>query len=304
MTFSRLLLVDGAERVRIEGRGTIAGSGRVLRTVHGAVPNLIRVRSSGGVAIQDVLLRDAAAWTVHILASRDVAVGNVKILNDRGVLNTDGVDIDMSSGVRVDRAFVSTKDDAVCVKATRNGGLAGDVRDVRVTRCVVSSRDAALKIGSETDADRIADIAFEDCWVFDSGRAMSVVVRDGATVERVAFRRIGIGPRVDHLVEQVIGVRDPEARYGTVRDLAFEDVSAPEYEPPASAWTWYAQFRPGRPADGSDVSVFEGADESHAVEGLRLRNVAVRGRRLTSAAEAREVAGLTIGDHVRNMEIE
>jgi hypothetical protein len=133
---------------------------------------------------------------------------------------------------------------------------------------------------------------------------MSVVVRDGAAVERVAFQRIAIGPRVASLVEQVIGARDPEARCGTVRDLAFEDVTAPEDEPPASAWTWYTQFRPGLPPERADVPVFAGVDDAHAVDGLRLRSVVVRGRRLTSAAVAREIAGLTIGDHVRSVEID
>jgi hypothetical protein len=89
-----------------------------------------------------------------------------------------------------------------------------------------------------------------------------------------------------------------------VRGLAFEHVSAPEYELPPSAWTWYAQFRPGRPAEGADVPVFAGADDGHAVEGLRLHDVVVRGRRLTSTAEARDVARLTIGAHVRGVEID
>lgn len=303
MTFSRLLLVDGASGVRIRGHGTISGSGSVLRKRHGAVPNLVRVRGSRDVAIEDVLLRDAAAWTVHLLASSDVRLANVRVLNDRDNLNTDGIDPDMCSRVRIDRAFVYTKDDAVCVKASRNGGLAHGVRDVRVTRSILSARDAALKIGSETDVPRIEDVAFEDCWVFQSGRAMSVVVRDGATVERVAFRRITVDRGVDHLVEQVIGVRDPERRLGAIRGLAFEDVIAPDYEVPASAWTWYAQYRPGRPRAGSEVPVFEGADDGHQVEGLRLRNVVVRGQRLASAEAARDVAGLTIGDHVRDVDI-
>lgn len=303
MTFSRLLLVDDAEGVRIRGHGTISGSGSALRKRHGAVPNLIRVQGSRDVAIEDVLLRDAAAWTVHLLASSDVALANVRVLNDRDNLNTDGIDPDMCSGVRIDRAFVYTKDDAVCVKASRNGELSGGVRDVRVTGSVLSARDAALKIGSETDATRIEDVVFEDCWVFESGRAMSVVVRDGATVERVAFRRIVVDRGVDHLVEQVIGVREPEERLGVIRDLAFEHVTAPAYVVPPSAWTWYAQFRRSRPGEGSEVPVFEGADERHPVDGLRLRNVVVRGQRLASADAARDVAGITIGDHVRNVDI-
>ena len=104
-------------------------------------------------------------------------------------------------------------------------------------------------------------------------------------------------------MEQVIGVRDPEAGLGSIRDLVFEDITAPDYRVPAGAWTWYAQFRPGRPAEGTPVPVFSGADAGHQVDGLRLRNVVVNGRLLTSIEEAEAVAGLTVGPFVTDLEI-
>jgi polygalacturonase len=301
MTFSRLLLIDRADNVRITGRGTIDGDGTFLRTHHRAAPNLLRIRQSSRVTIEDVLFRNAAAWSLHVLASSDVTIRNVKVINDRANLNTDGIDVDMSTDVAIDEAFIHTKDDAICVKATGNGGLTGDPTRIRVTNSVVSALDAGLKIGSEASSGSITDVVFERDFVFDAGRAMSIVVRDGATVERVAFRAIGIGANVDHLVEQVLGVRDPDSALGAIRDLVFEDIAAPAYTPPASNWTWYAQFRPGRPGLDAVVNVFEGADEAHAVDRLRLTNVVVNGRPLDDARTAASVANLTVGPHVRNV---
>ena len=300
MTFSRLLLVDLAEGVRITGRGTIDGAGSVLRKVHGAAPNLLRVRSSRDVAVRDVLFRNSAAWSLHVLASRDVTFDNVKLLNDRTNLNTDGIDPDMSTDVRIERCFVYTKDDAICVKASGNGGLTGDPARIVARGNLLSSVDAALKVGTESAAATFSDIRFEDNHVFETGRAMSVVVRDGATYDGITFSGVDIGPGVEHLVEQVIGVRDPAADLGVVRNLVFKDVSAPSYGPPATNWTWYAQFRPSRPGPEERVKVFEGADETHGVEGLTLRNVVVNGAHLRDAATAADVAGLAIGEHVRN----
>ena len=301
MTFSRLLLVDRAEHVRIRGRGTIDGAGTVLRTQHGAAPNLLRVRESADVVIEEVLFRNAAAWSLHVLASRLVAMRNVKVINDRANLNTDGIDLDMATDVSIEGAFIHTKDDAICVKATGNSDLTGDPARITVTDSVVSSLDAALKVGTETAATTISDIVFEDVFVFDSGRAMSVVVRDGAIVERVTFRRIRVGTGVDHLVEQVIGVREPEGGLGVIRNLTFEEVVAPDWTPPASNWTWYAQFRPGRPSRDAPVDLFEGADPAHAVDGLAFRRVVVNGHHLIDAPTARDVAHMTIGPHVRNV---
>jgi hypothetical protein len=304
MTYSRLLLVDRADNVRITGHGTIDGNGAHLRGRHGIAPNLIRVRESTNVSIEDVLFRDAAAWTIHVLACRDVAIRNIKVINDRSTLNTDGIDLDMSSDVTVDRSFIYTKDDAICVKATGNSDLVADPQRILISRNVVSSLDAGLKLGSESAASTFSDIIFEDNDVFDTGRAMSLVVRDGATYERVTFRRIRVGSRVDHLVEQVIGVRDPAAGLGAVRNLTFDDVTASAFERPASNWTWYAQYRPGRPGPDTMVPAFEGADERHAVDGLRLRGFVVNGRRLTDAETARRVANLTIGPNVRGVTFE
>lgn len=301
MTFSRLLLVDRAHDVRIGGRGTIDGAGTFLRTQRNAVPNLLRVRESSRVSVADVLIRNSAAWSLHVLASRDVDLRNVKVLNDRANLNTDGIDVDMSSDVTIERSFIHTNDDAICVKATRNSDLSGDVARVRATHNLVSSLDAALKLGTESEAAVFSDISFEDNFVFESGRAMSVVVRDGATYERVAFRRIHVGPRVEHLVEQVMGVRDPAAALGTIRGLSFEDISADDFVRPAGNWTWYAQFRPERPGPEAAVNVFEGADEVYAVDGLTLRRFVVNGERLRDPANAESAANLTIGPHVRHV---
>jgi polygalacturonase len=304
MTFSRLLLIDRAEGVRIWGQGTIDGSGTHLRTQHGAAPNLLRIRESRNVDVSGVLFRNAAAWSLHVLASRDVRIHDLAVINDRENLNTDGIDPDMSRDVTIERCSIYTKDDGVCVKATGNSDLHGDPERILVRHCLVSSRDAALKVGTESEAERFRDIHFEDCAVFDSGRAMSVVVRDGAVYEDIVFRDIDVGPRVDHLVEQVVGAREPEARLGSVRHLQFERVRAPEFEPPASNWTWYAQFRPDRHSADDRVPVFAGADETHAVDELTLRDVVVGGQRLVDADSAERIAGITFGENVRNVRFE
>jgi hypothetical protein len=301
MTFSRLLLVDRAQNVRIAGHGTIDGQGTYLRTHRNIAPNLVRVRESTNVAVEDVLFRNSAAWSLHVLASSGVSFRNVKVINDRATLNTDGIDPDMSSDVTIDRSFIYTKDDAICLKATRNSDLSGNVKRVVVTNNLVSAHDAALKVGTESEAVSFSDIVFENNYVFDSGRAMSVVVRDGATYDRLTFRNVRIGPNVDHLIEQVIGVRDQAAALGVIRHLMFDNVTAPTFRTPASNWTWYAQFRPGRPGPGTTVNVFEGADEMHAVEGLTLKALVINGQHLHDAATAERVANLTIGPHVRDV---
>lgn len=299
MTFSRLLLVGEAANVAIRGRGTIDGDGSHLRGVRNAVPNMLRVRRSRNVRVEDVLFRDAAAWSLHLLGSTDVTMRNVKILNDRGTLNTDGIDVDASSRVTIENPFIFTKDDGVCLKATNNSDVLADVRDVTVRGGLVSSRDAALKLGTESQSALFENVTFEDVDVFDSHRAFSVVVRDGATYRNVTYRGIRVNVGVEHLFEQVVGVRRGRDKVlGRIEGLRFEDIEAPYFRPPSSNWTWYAQYRPNAPRPGQQgVPTFQGADAFHALTGLVFRNVRVRGERLTPE-NARGLAGLVVGPNV------
>jgi hypothetical protein len=130
------------------------------------------------------------------------------------------------------------------------------------------------------------------------------VVRDGATYERVTYRKVRVGPNVKRVVEQVIGVRDPAAALGTIRNLTFDDVTAPTFTKRASNWTWYTQFRPARPRLVATVNAFERADELHAIDGLRLKGLVVNGQHLRDAATARRVANLSVGQCVRNATFE
>ena len=322
MTFSRLLLVEGQD-VHIRGRGRIDGNGRVLRNLRpNAVPNIVRVRSSDTVTIEDVLLRDSAAWTLHLLKSTNVTITNVKVINDRSIISTDGIDVDSSQHVAIKNAFVYSNDDGVCLKASNNTNLLGPVSDVTVTGSLVSSRSGAgLKLGTESNAD-MSSVVFDDADVYDSDRAMSLVVRDGHDMSDVTFKNIRVRSGVTHLVEQVIGIRatpdnphptcaDPN-QCGTIKNLTFQSITAPagEFKRPASNWTWYMQFRPDNPQQGDpSAKAFQGAlkgqrgsgksPDSNALTGLALidvdiANVPLKGN--GAKQEAEQVANLSIDD--------
>ncbi len=290
MTFSRLLMIGEATDVHIRGQGTIDGDGSFLRKERNAVPNLLRVRSSSRVTINDVMLRDSAAWTVHLLDSDGVDISNIKILNDRTNLNTDGIDPDSSRNVTIDKVFIYTKDDGVCLKATNNSNLLHDVENITVTNSIVSSMDAALKLGTESQAAVFRNVRFENNDVFDSDRAMSVVVRDGAAFRDITYKNIRIGVGVNHFVEQVIGVRAGGKKLlGTIDNLTFDTIDAPHLPFPRSNWTWYAQFRPTNPKEGDTrVAAFEGADGAHGPHAAKCHRAGHQADRCANGPEARE----------------
>ncbi|NRA65991.1 MAG: hypothetical protein HRU19_16000 [Pseudobacteriovorax sp.] len=298
MTYSRFLFIDQASNVSITGRGTIDGEGSFIRKGHNRVPNLIRSKQSSQIVIKDIMLRGAAAWSVHLLDSESIEIKNIKMINDRSNLNTDGIDPDMSRNVLIEDSFIYTKDDAICIKATGNSDLRGDVKHITVRRNLVSSVDAGLKVGTESDAQLFESIVFEDNAIFDSHRGLSIVVRDGALYNGIRFEKTLLGRNVTHMIEQVIGRRDPNDARGRIQDLSIVDLKAPYYWPPASNWTWYAAFREGSPKPGSFVHVFEGHDQDNSLRGLNLRGFEVRGQSLRTARDFLEFAGISFGPFV------
>jgi hypothetical protein len=186
MTYSRLLLVDGAQNVRIAGHGVIDGNGARVRG-QGKPANLICLRNSKDLVIKDVLLRDAAAWTVHILGCDNVLVQNVKILNDLEVGNTDGFDPDSSRHVTIENCFAYCGDDTVAIKASNNSGILRNVEDINVRSNVFWTLKSALKVGTETKATQLENIAFEYNEVLSADRGMSLYCPDGALFRDVRF---------------------------------------------------------------------------------------------------------------------
>lgn len=186
MTFSRLILIDNAENVHIMGNGTIDGSGGVLRA-QGKPANLIRVRLSKNVLIEDIILRDPAAWNTHIQMSENVTIRNVKIINDFNVPNTDGIDPDASRNVLIDHCFAYCNDDNIAIKTTNNLGLNQNVENIKVKDCVFLTRKSALKVGTETKATQMNNIFFENNDIIFCDRGMVLYCYDGAHLNNIYF---------------------------------------------------------------------------------------------------------------------
>ena len=171
-----LVNVAGQTDVSIEGEGTIDGDGKPWwdafwalvpayesRGLRWAVdydvqrPELIRVYQSDGVRIgHGLLLLRSAFWTVHICYSTHVVVDGVTIRDNEGEArgpSTDGVDIDSSSHVVVERVDIANNDDGICLKAGMNAdGLRVNrpTEDVVIRNSTIREGISGIAFGSDT----------------------------------------------------------------------------------------------------------------------------------------------------------
>jgi hypothetical protein len=175
------LSVAGARNVTVTGYGAIDGNGGIVRAKqHG--PHLVLARDSANVLIENVTMRDAAAWCVTLVNCDNAALRNIKMINNRDVLNTDGFDICSSRRVVLEDSFNYCSDDAAVIKSF------GKIRasDITVRRNVFLTKKSALKVGTEGSAD-ITNVAFVDNDVVECDRGMTLAVEDGALYSNIRY---------------------------------------------------------------------------------------------------------------------
>jgi len=203
-----LLHADGVHDVAVDGGGEIRGRGDAYwdRSADGKLlarrprPSpLIEFVGSRGLRIENLTIRGAAGWTIHPLESRSILIRDVRIFNDPDGPNTDGIDIDSSRDVLIDRVHVEAWDDCVVLKTTgRRGGQVPATENVLVRNLVCSSRTQGFKIGTESLGD-FRNIALQGATIFQAPNfarsatgAISISMVDGAVLENVLVADVTI----------------------------------------------------------------------------------------------------------------
>ncbi len=243
-------------------------------------PCLVYLTDCENILLEDTSFINSGFWSVHLGTCRKVNVRGVCIESslDMGV-NADGLDIDSCSDVRVSDCTISTGDDAICLKTTRQAG-GKPCEDIVVTGCTLVSTSCALKLGTESHGD-FRRIIFSNCIIRNSNRGIGIFVRDGAAVSEVLFSNLIIECNRKHFnwwgdgdpIRFVVLKRTPESRLGSIRNVVVSNVIA----------------------RGQGTSLIAGYEGENRVE-----NITLRGVQLTMSAEAtadkRATHGLILRD--------
>jgi len=165
--------VNQAENVRLTGKGIIDGNGqywwdkfeklrgsyraRGLRWAQDYDAKRVRalvIDKSTNVLLKDFTIQRSGFWTIQTLYSDRVHISGVIIRNNIGGSgpSTDGVDVDSSRNVLIEKCDIDCNDDSFAMKAGRDyDGLRVNrpTENVVIRHCV-TGRGGGLAIGSET----------------------------------------------------------------------------------------------------------------------------------------------------------
>ena len=196
LSYMPCIYARGEVNVAVSGYGTINGQGdawwKEINRLPCRRPCLICFEECSHVKIQGVTLLNSPAWTVHPLFCEDVVVQNVVIRNPADSTNTDGINPDCSSNVRITGCVIDVGDDCIAVKAgTEESGRTRPCENIVVTGCQMIHGHGGIVIGSEMSGS-VRNVVVSDCVFHHTDRGIRLKTRRkrGGAMERLIFHHI------------------------------------------------------------------------------------------------------------------
>lgn len=204
-----LIVADDAEDLRIEGPGTIDGSGidfadTAAQQGEAPIPmpqrpgNLIVFNHCRRIVLRDLTIVDSPYWTVHVNGSSGAWLLDLDIDNPPGIPNNDGIHITTSDEVLIRGCRIHCGDDAIAITGINDHaplvpGFVGydrPTRDVLVSDCFLRSRGCGVRVGyghNDVENCRFHDLVMRDCH-----RGLGIFTRNRGAVRDIRFRGIDI----------------------------------------------------------------------------------------------------------------
>lgn len=162
-------------------RGPIGGRDQYLER-----PFTIFMIECLNLNIRQFTLKDPAFWAIRTTGCNQLSIDGIRILTDLLVPNADGVDIDRCQNVRIVNCEFITADDCISLKSCSQTAQYGDVSDVIISNCIMTSTSGAITLGTESVGD-IKNIIVTSCIIKNSHRGFAVRAREGGTISNVRF---------------------------------------------------------------------------------------------------------------------
>jgi polygalacturonase len=158
-------------------------------------PRLVAIQNAKDVLVTGVTLEHQAVWCLFILYSENVEVEGVKIRGDHSTPSADGMDIDSSKHIHVNRVDIDTNDDCLSIKSGKDAdGLRVNrpAEDILIENSHFGAGGSGVDMGSETSGG-IRNVVIQNC-VMDSNNSAPIRFKSspsrGGLVENITYRNL------------------------------------------------------------------------------------------------------------------
>jgi hypothetical protein len=273
--FGCMIYAEDAINISINGMGTINGNGKSFWekfikehtekkiTEEDMRKNMWRPNSMlnfircNNLVLDSITVQNSPSWTIHPIDCIRVTIRGISILNgvyEEDGPNTDGIDPDGCSIVRISDCYLQCGDDCIVLKITDRPGGNKVCRDIVVTNCVLQTTETALKIGSETYGE-FRNITFSNCVIHDSGGGFGLMMRDGGVIDGMIVSNVTMDCTKINSSQGIFiwsHRRTDKTPWGIIKNVIVSDMTI----------------------SGAAGIFISGAKEKH-IEGLTLKNIQI-----------------------------
>ena len=277
-------LIEGQRNVTVAGHGIISlGHVKKETFLRG-----VDIRSSENIQLEGVIILNPAHYSVHLGGSSNLLIRDVKAFSCEGW--SDGIDMMACENVRIEDVFLRNSDDCIAIYGGRFG-FSGNTRNVAVKDAVLWADVAhPTMVGVHGDAKDggsiIENISFENMDILEHHElqddylgCMTINVGDDNTVRNLSYKNIRVeqferGKLLDLQVKW--NKKYNEVPGKTIKNVVFEDI-----------------FYSG---SGEHTTEINGFSDERKVEGVRFKNLVVRGVKVLKPEDGNIHIGEFAGD--------
>jgi hypothetical protein len=273
------LVCDHVNNVRIIGRGIVD------RPQEG-----IAINFSSHVEVDGISFLNPTHYAVAGGQSKKISIRNIKSFSAQGW--SDGLDFMSCSNVTIDNVFMRNSDDCIAIYGHR-WNFYGNAKNYLVTNSTLWADIAhPINIGLHGDVER-----------------------GGDTLENMVFKNIDIleQDEDDPNYEGCMAISDGDMNL--VRNIRFEDIRVDDFEEGQllnirAVYNQKYNAGPGRGVEdiyfkniryngiNNSLSIINGLDKDHIVQGIRFENLCINGKLITTAEDAH----IKVGAFAKNIQ--
>ncbi|WP_400244292.1 glycoside hydrolase family 28 protein [Niallia sp. JL1B1071] len=185
--YASCLYAENSRNLSITGFGTINGNGEkwwhIFRKEREKLayprPKLISLDGCENITIKDVTLINSPSWTINPICSQNITIDNLTIKNPKDSPNTDGIDPESCSNVRISNCHIDVGDDCIAIKAgTEDTAERIACENITITNCTMVHGHGGVVLGSEMSGD-IRNVTINNCVFQDTDRGIRLKSRRG-----------------------------------------------------------------------------------------------------------------------------
>ena len=241
--FAGIINGFGVKDVTIYGKGTINGNAskedwwknpKIMDTAYR--PRTVFLKDCKGISLIGIKIINSPSWTIHPFFSENLEFYGLTIRNPEDSPNTDGIDPECCSNVKIKGVHFSLGDDCIAVKSGKIY-LAEKFKkaseNIEISGCLMENGHGAVTLGSEI-AGGVYHLLVHHCLFVNTDRGLRVKTRRGrgrlSVLDDIVFEEIQMEKVKNPFTVNCFYFCDPDGKTGYVqsRDFLPADERTPE----------------------------------------------------------------------------